>query len=252
MATEPIELLVTVKAYPAISLKYHEVVCVAGIRTDQPVNTWTRLYPIPFRDLAFPQRFKKYAFITLQAEHHGTDTRPESMRPNTDSLSVGKTLDTSKGWKKRKAIVDPLNVESMCWIQAQQAVTGLSLGAFRPPSVDDLEITKEAAEWEPKQQATLNQVSMLNPQKQALEKIPYRFRYFYRFGDAGCKGHRQSIIDWEIHQAYREWRTAYGEQQALVQIREKWLDKICGDDRDTTFFVGNMHQHPDQFMVLGK
>src|SRR5713226_2623428 len=36
VVSDRISLLVTVKAYPAISQKYGEVVCVAGIRTDTP------------------------------------------------------------------------------------------------------------------------------------------------------------------------------------------------------------------------
>jgi hypothetical protein len=252
MAAEKIELLVTVKAYPAISLKYGEVVCVAGIRTDAGRSEWVRLYPIPFRDMAFAQRFKKYEYVTLKAERHGTDTRPESMRPNNDSLAVGDKLGTDKGtWAKRRALVEPLIVDSMCWLQRQQAVDGTSLGAFRPADVGDVEITSEPAEWEPEKSAIVNQASLLYPQKQALEKIPYRFRYAYRCSDPACSGHRQSIIDWEIHQAYRDWRTDYGEASALDRIRDKWLNTICADDRDTIFFVGTMHQHPDQFLVLG-
>jgi hypothetical protein len=209
------------------------------------------LYPVPFRDLAFAQRFTKYSFITLKAAKHGTDTRPESMRPNTDSLSVGAKLDTKNGWRKRRSYVEPLIADSMCWLQGQQAVNGMSLGAFRPAHVSDIEITPEPPGWDTKQSAIVNQASLLNPQKRALEKIPYRFRYVYTCSARGCAGHRQSIIDWEINEAYRDWSRQNGENRALEQIREKWLGEICASDRDTLFFVGNMHLRPDQFLVLG-
>ena len=52
-------MLVTVKAYPAISGKYGEVVCIAGVRIDTPKPEWARLYPVPFRDLPFQQRFQE-------------------------------------------------------------------------------------------------------------------------------------------------------------------------------------------------
>src|ERR1700674_3007527 len=39
-----ISLVVTVKAYPAISRKHGEAVCVAGIRTDTPEPRWVRLW----------------------------------------------------------------------------------------------------------------------------------------------------------------------------------------------------------------
>ncbi len=61
-AKRGIELIVTVKAYPNISQRYGEVVCVAGIRTDVEPNRWVRLFPIQFRDLEFSKRFKKYQY----------------------------------------------------------------------------------------------------------------------------------------------------------------------------------------------
>jgi hypothetical protein len=86
---EQISLLVTVKAYPAISQKYGEVVCVAGIRTDTPAPTWARLFPVPYRDIPFGQRFKKYQHISLEAEHHSGDKHPETFRPNDPLKSEG-------------------------------------------------------------------------------------------------------------------------------------------------------------------
>jgi hypothetical protein len=34
-------------------------------------------------------------------------------------------------------------------------------------------------------------------------------------------------------------------------MRKRWLDEVCAEDRDTAFFVGNMHQHPGSFLILG-
>lgn len=39
------KVLVTVKTYPTISVKYDELVCTAGFRED---GSWIRIYPIPF------------------------------------------------------------------------------------------------------------------------------------------------------------------------------------------------------------
>jgi hypothetical protein len=46
---EDMELVVTVKASPAVSRTLDEVVCVAGVRTDVEPHRWVRLYPIAFR-----------------------------------------------------------------------------------------------------------------------------------------------------------------------------------------------------------
>lgn len=63
MNGETKRVLVTVKAYPNLSRKYGETVCVAGIDLD--TNQWIRLYPIPFRDLDSDQKFKKYNIIEV-------------------------------------------------------------------------------------------------------------------------------------------------------------------------------------------
>jgi hypothetical protein len=85
-----------------------------------------------------------------------------------------------------------------------------------------------------------------------LEELPYTFRYQYRCAEAGCNGHKQSVLDWEIGQAYRRWRSRYPvEGDLLAAIRRRWLEEITGPERDTLFFVGNAHLHPDAFMVLG-
>jgi hypothetical protein len=49
--TKQIRLVVTVKSYPQPSSRYHESVCVAGIRRDTRDPQWVRLYPVQFRDL---------------------------------------------------------------------------------------------------------------------------------------------------------------------------------------------------------
>ena len=67
-------LLVPVKAYPAISQKYGEVVCVAGIRTDPAAPAWVRMFPVAFRGIPFDQRFKKYQHISFGAERHSGAT----------------------------------------------------------------------------------------------------------------------------------------------------------------------------------
>ncbi len=247
---ESIELLVTVKAYPNISQKYGEVVCVAGVRTDVQPRRWVRLFPIAYRDLGFSERFKKYQYISLDAEPHSGDARPESMRPNTNSLNLGNLVDTRKGWAVRRSIIEPLTIDSMCELQRRQAMDGTSLGVFRPAEVSEFTVETVEADWDPDKQAVVDQPSLLMPTKNGLERIPFRFRYRYRCSDPRCRGHHQSIIDWELSQAYRDWRGRYG-NQVLEMLRHKWLDEMCGEKKDTAFFVGNQHQHPDAFLVLG-
>jgi hypothetical protein len=125
-----ISLLVTVKAYPALSQKYGEVVCVAGIRTDTEKPEWARLFPVGFRSMPFDRQFKKYQLITVEAVPHTGDKRPETLRPNVDSLEVGDFVPSTNGWAERRPFVEPLLVDSMC--------DGMSLAAFRPGEILDL------------------------------------------------------------------------------------------------------------------
>lgn len=248
---ERMSLLVTVKAYPAISQQYGEVVCVAGIRTDTPTPEWARLYPVAFRDIPLAQRFKKYQVISLEASRHGTDRRPESYRPNLDTLEVGDLLDTKNGWAKRWPFVEPLVGESMCELRHRQEVDGTSLGAFRPAKVLDFIIDTDAEEWGESKSGIASQPSLFFPTKDGLERIPYRFRYRYRCSTPGCREHTQSMIDWELAQSWRSWRERYDEATLLDNLRSRFLEDMCAPGRDTIFFVGNQHQHPTSFLVLG-
>jgi hypothetical protein len=248
--TERISLLTTVKAYPAISQQYGEVVCVAGIRTDTPTPAWVRLYPVAFRELPFAQRFKKYQYVSLEASKHGSDKRPETYRPNVNSLEVGEVLDTKRQWSKRRELVEPLLIESMCEALRRQQATGHSLAAFRPGEVLDLLVDQESDEWSPEKAGVAAQPSLFFPTSKGLEKIPYRFRYQYRC-TPNCKGHTQSMIDWELAQSYRSWREKYDSAVLLEKIRQRFLEEMCGPTKDTIFFVGNQHLHPQAFLVLG-
>jgi len=248
---ERISLLVTVKAYPAISQKYGEVVCVAGIRTDTPQPEWARLYPVAYRDLPWAQRFHKYEVISLEAAKHSGDKRPETWRPNLDTLQVGARLDTKKAWAKRRPYVEPLLVESMCELRRRQELDGTSLGAFRPEAVDDFIIDTDVEEWGESKAGIASQPSLFFPTKDGLEQIPYRFSYRYRCSTPGCRGHTQSMIDWELAQAWRSWRDRYDEPTLRENLRGKFLEDMCSPAKDTNFFVGNQHQHPTAFLVLG-
>jgi hypothetical protein len=245
-----VRLMVTVKAYPNISQRHGEVVCVAGIRTDQAQPAWVRLWPVQFRDLAFADRFEKYQEITVDAAPSHKDDRPESLRPRTDTLSVGQEHSTRNRWAARRRWVEPLIVDSMCEVLDRQEKDGSSLAVIRPGTVHDLVIEAMPAGWTPGQQSVIDQPSLFAPDKSQLEAIPYRFKYRYTCSRDGCKGHEQSIIDWELGQAFRNWSPDDATQR-LALIRKKWLDEICGSDKETLFFVGNIHMHPRSFVVLG-
>ena len=128
--TKQIRLVVTVKSYPQPSSRYHESVCVAGIRTDTSDPKWVRIYPVQFRDLPEEKQFPKWSEIELEVTDSSSDNRPETLRPIESSIEVVRRIGTSANWAERMQFLDPLLVDSMCDVVRQQRATGASLRRF--------------------------------------------------------------------------------------------------------------------------
>jgi hypothetical protein len=247
--TETKRVLITVKAYPNPSKKYGETVCCAGIDVD--TLQWIRLYPIPFRDLDSSQKFKKYTIISVKCRKAPDDHRIESYKIDMDSIELLSHLDTKRRWESRKKFVLPTVSPSFCNI-LEDTAENKSLGTFKPRDID-FYWKKATLESEAKREACYAQLSFFDTRKEAIEQIPFDFYYQFKcHGRADCPGHNLPIIDWEIGQAYRDWRYKYKPQELLLQkIRQRWLDLICSDKNDVYFYVGNMKRFHDNFMVLG-
>ncbi len=256
---ETIDFIPLVKAYPALSRTYGEVSCVAGVEMTADGPRWIRLYPVPFRSLEDEKQFRKYQPVRVRAAAHSGDRRPETRRPDLDSIEVrGAAISSSNAWAQRRRFVEPLMAASMCEIVRSQRRDRTSLGVFRPRRVIDLEFEKASINEGKRQiaKAWAAQTSLLDglgsderaDQLRELEQAPWTFKYRYECDEAGCRSHTQSIIDWEIARFYRrvrhfdDWRE---------RMKAQWVGKLCGANRDTAFFVGNMHQHPGSFLVLG-
>lgn len=248
-------VLPLVKAYPNLSRKYREVACVAGI--DLQNTELVRIYPIPFRFLDEQLQFKKYQPIEVELGKRREDKRPESWGVSLDSLKViGDLIDTRDGWEARRQLVKPFVDGSMCELQAGTGPDRQSLAIIRPKQVTGLRIEEIEIDLEKKQFA---EVLAGSPtlfededdrarQRQALEQIPFSFKYEFRCEHPRCKGHSQSIIDWEIGELFRKVKDRENWQEL---VRGKWVDELCGETRDTAFIVGNHNRYRGTFMVLG-
>jgi hypothetical protein len=242
-------VLITVKAYPNPSKKYGETVCCAGIDVD--TLQWIRLYPIPFRDLDSSQRFKKYTIISVRCWKAPDDHRVESYKIDIDSIEPLSHLDTKQKWESRKKFVLPAVSSSFCSILADTE-KNKSIGAFKPCDIS-FSWQKATLESEAKREVCYAQLSFFDMNKKAIEQIPFDFYYQFKcHGYPDCPGHKLSIIDWEIGQAYRDWRYKYKpEEQLLEMLKQTWLDRLCSEKNDVYFYVGNMKRFHDHFMVLG-
>jgi len=250
MNGETKRVLVTVKAYPNPSKMYGETVCVAGIDID--TKKWVRLYPIPFRDLDESHKFRKYATIEVNARKPKDDKRPESYSVDADSIKPIAYFDTKDKWERRKKVVLPTIDKSLCDIIRENEVSKKSLGVFKPKNIDFIS-TQAKPKNQQSRDACYAQLSFFNKTKNTIEAIPFEFRYqFFCANEPNCPGHNLLIIDWEIGQAYRDWRHRYKTEKLLLEkIKQRWLDLICAAKNDVYFYVGNMHRFPKTFMILG-
>ncbi len=249
-----LRVLITIKTYPIPSSKYDELVCTAGV-TDS--GDFIRLYPINFRDLPFDRQFRKYQWIEVEAaRHRGRDQRKESYRPTTDTIrTCGEPIGTDRGtWKTRSSIVLKKRFGSMEKLRDAQNIDNTSLGIFRPQEIDDLVFSPTDIDWKPGQTKALRQARIWEDRSASLvppRKVPFDFHYRFRCDDGRCKGHKMSLHDWELGALF--WRLVdqgSTHEEAAEGVRAKFLDQLCGQDKDTHFFVGTVLSY-SSWIVLG-
>lgn len=252
---ETITLLVTVKAYPVIAQKSGESVCVAGVRLDSPRPTWARLFPVGFRALPSTQQFHKYDVIRLRAQRKGgSDRRPETYAPDLNSLVVGPNVDTDRGrWQRRSELIGDLRgATTTCTLAARAREAGqnsASLGLVKPRNVDLTVVGNP--EYKPGGAAHVD-VDLFGEEHEVLEKTPFIATYHYQCaGESSCRGHNQSIVDWESGQLARRNLENMTPERAREAHRQRFLDEMFAPGKDTYFYVGNQHQRPGSFLVLG-
>lgn len=252
---QKLKVLITVKTYPIPSAKYDELVCTAGVTE---TGDFIRLYPINFRDLPFSQQYKKYQWIEVVAEKHtGRDVRKESYRPDSESIKIlGEPIKSNPGnWGARARYALAKKSRSMEDLYDRQRADRTSLGVFRPKKVHDLVITPDDPEWPPKFLHALQQQRLFEYRKKTLvppRKVPFKFHYQFHCDDPRCNGHQMMIEDWEVGRLF--WRNVdlgRSHKEAANKVRQRFLDEICGPDKDTHFFVGTILAHPNTWVVIG-
>lgn len=250
---EAAHILITVKAYPAVGRKTGESVCVAGVRIDGDHVQWARLFPVGFRDLPVERQFAKYQVVALRVKRPTTDRRPESLAPDLDSLALGPVIGTDNGtWRTRTELFAPLiGATTTCELAARAAREGQaapSLGLIEPTDVSDL-LVSDNPDFD-SDEGRHADVDLFGRVKSPLKSAPFIAKYRYRCASGACPGHEQTLIDWESGVLARK-NLHKGLVEAKRLHRERFLTELCGPGRATHFFVGNQHQHPQSFLVLG-
>jgi hypothetical protein len=197
------------------------------------------------------RRFTKWQWIDVSVLK-ASDGRPESYKLNAESIQVGERIGTENNWRARRDLMTSLRSLSMCRIQSVQREHGApTLGFFRPHTIKRLIIEPAKADkWTADELAILQRDSLFQKAPaETLEKIPFDFRYEYRCGDTNCRGHTMMCTDWEMGQAYRAWRRDYGDKWE-APFRQKFEDEMINKN-ETHFYVGTVHQHPNNWIIVG-
>ena len=254
-------ILITVKTYPALSGKYVETVCTAGVRED---GSWIRLYPVPFRGLEEKEQYKKFDWIECGVSKNASDNRPESFRPtDLTELVVRGHMSTSNKWfDRRRLLLETCTVyEDMNFLIQAAGENKMSLAVFKPSRLLKFDWQEDDREWpqERLQQvgAHLAQQDMFDDEirKETFEiipKLPYKF--LYHFEDKTGRKSRMSVLDWEIGALYWNcYRKNENEQEALHLVKQKYWDEFI--QKDLHFFLGTTrgfhHRASNPWAIIG-
>ena len=243
-------VLITVMTYPLPSRGYQELVCTAGLTQD---GEWVRLYPVDHRYRPPCQQFRKYQWIEVELAERGdgNDQRKESRKPSLDSIRLlGEPLDTRNNWEARRLIIDKHPMHTVNELRTLYDQDKTSLGIVRPTRILDLKIEESDPDWKPEWQGVLNQFRLFGSQPKPLAKIPFKFSYVFECKDSS-NPHNAMIEDWELGVLYLKEVDRLGdEHKAAESVKHKFLDVLCGSDRDTRFFMGTVYPY-NTWIVLG-
>jgi hypothetical protein len=253
------KILIWGKTRPELSRTHKETVCTGGVFAD--TKAFVRLYPIPLRFLNDEQVFKKYQWIDADVKRPRRDSRPESYNIHPETIQVGDFIPTDKGdWSERAAwLLQPDHFfESVEALQAEREWKGTSIGMVKPDEVLDFPVYSypdgEKAGWWVKYRSILEQQefqfapSDVLPVKR-LSPPDFRFKIKFRSGD---NIHEFSVFDWEIDALYFNCRKRGDTQeQARAKVVAKLERDVCGKEKDTYFFLGNIAAHPQIFTIVG-
>jgi len=252
-------ILIWGKTYPELSSRYTETVCTGGVlENGKPV----RLYPIPYRYLEGEQKFKGYQWIKAKIVRDLRDPRPESHRVEENSIVCEEVIPTTKDeWGKRAEILfrdKSWLFDSVEDLRAKEREDRTSLGVVEPLKIlgikikdrdeeekqtfeQKLEFLKKEDEARQAQNVLFEE--LLPPEMKSLRYVPSRLEIHWQCHGKDCKTHNMQILDWGLIELQG--------REGIEKAKEK-LESICNLDKYTLkFFLGNIHNHPTSFTIVG-
>ena len=256
------KVLIIVKTYPAISSKYEELVCTAGLLEN---GNWIRIYPIQFRKKSYDQQYRKYDWIELDLVKNESDFRPESYRPfsHESEIKIVSHIGTTDNWAKRKEIILKniyYNLSDLI-AEAKNKNICTSLALFKPAKILNFVVEGVEREWDKTKLAKLeaeriqgNLFKQPEDPFEVVKKLPFKFSFL--FEDNKGKQSKLMIEDWEIGQLY--WNCFYkhqgDEKKATDDVKKKYFDDFAMT-KDLFFILGtsqvyHFNSH-NPFMIIG-
>jgi hypothetical protein len=237
---------ILVKAFPQPSKAHEETVCCAGISEDGA--ELLRLFPIRFRRLPKEHQFDRFDLVAMTATK-ANDPRPESYR--VDEASIRLIERDALADEAKVRLWQPFIAPSLKKLHEDNRTIKRSLGIIRPDPGSLKFLVKPAKEAAAKDRDVAEQVrqaqqsSLLEDPLAPLEKPEFAFSY--RYTSAGHK-HEHIIHDWEVQEAYRQYKRRYG-ADALDHLTRMYGETI--PTRNLHFIMGTMAAHPHTFIVIG-
>jgi hypothetical protein len=256
MTWEKKRVLVTVKAAPEPSKKYHEgVVCTAGI-TDR--SEFIRLYPIPFELFYRKEGPKKFEWIEVECEKAIEKlSRKESYKVKPGSIKVIDTSLSSRdgqkvNWDERSKYVLPMKANSVEDLRHAFDVDRTSLGLVKVAELIDF---YERANEDEDEVNTKRYMQVVFDQIQnrgtfskipVLDKIEHVHSYKFRCEGASCTTHDMTMLDWELYESLRSWK--YPKEEFPAKLRQQFFENF--KKTDLYFFLGTTSLQPS-WVIIG-
>ena len=239
---------ILVKAFPQPSKTHEETVCCAGITEDG--QQLLRLFPIRFRRLSKPQQFERFDLVGMTATK-ASDPRPESFRVDEASIERLEPGDKLSA-EARVRLWQPFIAPSLKQLHVDNRATNRSLGIVRPDPGSLRFFYKPAKDADEADRAVSDQVLQVQQQSSFLEDPltplePPEYAFGYRYTSGG-NPHEHQIHDWEVQEAYRQYKRRYGDD-ALDHLRRMYNDTIPA--QNLHFIMGTMAAHPRTFIAIG-
>jgi hypothetical protein len=232
---------IIVKAAPRSSQKFGETVCIAGIDID---GRWVRLYPVSFRYLGEPQKFRRWDLVKYRWRRPtaASDIRDESRRVDPGSIQIVGELAT----KERNSFLNRVAVSGL----KKEREAGRSLALLKMEFVDfrhkrktDDELTKEAAVHQ-----ILRDQSDMFVAEQVIPREPCPYSFIYRYRDDDGQ-HEGTCQDWETEATFFRRRSETNEKSAL-----DWMNNMFGAEypkRGMALAMGTHRYRSDQWLING-